>query len=273
MSQMPKLVDLVQDGMLVTAQGLMRRGATRSRVNNWLRSGELVMAAHGVYRRPGPPLKWQAVVYSLQCMEEYGAILIGGMTALELYGHAHNLALSGKQAVHLYLKDRVPAWLTKVETNATFVLHPLSLFASSKGIVSAEWNADKGMTRYNDPALGFQSVPWGSWDWPLTLSSRERAILEVLEEVPETVSFETADFLMQGLTTLSPNRLEKLLKDCSSIKVKRLFFWLAERHTHTWLKRLADPYGFGLGEGKRMLVKGGTLDKKYLITVPKQLHG
>jgi Transcriptional regulator, AbiEi antitoxin, Type IV TA system len=39
----------------------------------------------------------------------------------------------------------------------------------------------------------------------------------------------------------------------------------ADRHQHAWLKRL-DKDAIDLGEGKRMLVKGGKLNKPYQIT-------
>lgn len=74
---------------------------------------------------------------------------------------------------------------------------------------------------------------------------------------------------MQGLSSLSPRRLQKLLGDCRSVKVKRLFFYFADRHQHAWLKKL-NKDAIDLGEGKRMLVKGGKLDKNYLITVPEE---
>ena len=56
------------------------------------------------------------------------------------------------------------------------------------------------------------------------------------------------------------------------MKVKRLFFYFADRHQHAWLKQL-DKNVIDLGKGKRMLVKGGTLDRTYEITVPKDLNG
>ncbi len=60
--------------------------------------------------------------------------------------------------------------------------------------------------------------------------------------------------------------------ECRTVKVKRLFFFFADRHQHAWLKRL-DKKAVDLGTGKRMLVKGGKLDPKYLITVPGDLDG
>lgn len=55
------------------------------------------------------------------------------------------------------------------------------------------------------------------------MSSPERAYLEVLVDVPKTVSFEHADQLLQGVTTLSPRRMEHLLRNCANVKVRRLF--------------------------------------------------
>jgi hypothetical protein len=56
------------------------------------------------------------------------------------------------------------------------------------------------------------------------------------------------------------------------VKVKRLFFFFADRHRHAWLNVL-DRDAVDLGRGKRMLVKGGKLDPAYLITVPGDLDG
>jgi hypothetical protein len=112
--------------------------------------------------------------------------------------------------------------------------------------------------------------PWGQWEWPLTMSSPERAIFELLDEIPQRETFHQADVLMEGLRNLSPRRLHTLLVACRSIKVKRLFLWFAERHQHAWLKKL-DRKDIDLGHGKRMLVRGGKLDPTFNITVPESI--
>jgi len=90
--------------------------------------------------------------------------------------------------------------------------------------------------------------------------------------LPEEVSFEHAEELMQGLTQLSPRKLDGLLRDCQNVKVKRLFFWLADRFQYPWRKKLnVDDYN--LGAGKRVVAVGGQLDKQYQITVPKSFAG
>ena len=118
--------------------------------------------------------------------------------------------------------------------------------------------------------MGLREVPWGAWDWNLVHSTEERAILEVLQDVPSRESVYEADALMQGLVNLRPQRLMGLLKACSSVKVKRLFLVLAERHAHAWFSHL-EPDKLDLGSGKRMLVRGGKLHSKYLLTLPADL--
>ena len=100
----------------------------------------------------------------------------------------------------------------------------------------------------------------------------ERAVIELLDELPARESFHQVDKLFEGLSALSPRRLQPLLESCRSVKVKRLFFFFADRHKHAWLKRL-DKSAVDFGSGKRKLVDGGRLDPTYEITVPEDLDG
>ena len=111
---------------------------------------------------------------------------------------------------------------------------------------------------------------WDNDNRKLILSTTERAYLEVLLDVPQKITFEHADKLMQGLTTLSPRNLQKTLECCQNVKVKRLFFWFADRQNYVWLGKL-NRESITLGSGNRMLIKGGKLDTKYKITVPEWL--
>ena len=76
--------------------------------------------------------------------------------------------------------------------------------------------------------------------------------------------------VMEGLSTLSPARMQALLADCRNVKVKRLFFYFADRHKHAWLKQL-DRKAVDLGSGKRVLDKCGRYDPVHMITVPGDL--
>ena len=75
---------------------------------------------------------------------------------------------------------------------------------------------------------------------------------------------------MQAMTTLRPQRVGLLLRHCRSIKAKRLFLALAERHRHAWLSHVSLE-GVDLGRGKRALVPGGRLHPSYQITLPGDL--
>jgi hypothetical protein len=138
--------------------------------------------------------------------------------------------------------------------------------ASELGKLTAAPNAKHSLS------LSLTTLPLGQWDWKLILSTPERAMLELLDELPARETFHQVDMLMHGLTDPSPRRLQALLSDCKSIKVKRLFFFFADRHAHAWLKPLKKEK-FDLGAGKRLLVRGGKLDQAYQITVPEDLNG
>jgi hypothetical protein len=236
-------------------------------------AGWLEQPARGIYRRPGGPLTWEQVVISLQMLLER-PLAIGGRTALELQGYGHYLRQQAKEA-HLYGPKRPPGWLKKLRLGTSFVYHnncrlfrnePVARADSDLKAVSEQDTSHQPVARHH----GFLVQPWGHWGWPLTLSSPERAILELLDELPKHESFHQADTLMEGLANLGPRRLQGLLESCRSVKTKRLFFFFADRDQHAWLKRL-DRQAIDLGKGDRLLVKGGKLNSAYHITVPEDM--
>ena len=257
------------EGLVADARWMTRHGFSTSLRSQYVAAGWLDQPARGVYRRPRGTLTWQHVVISLQALLGY-PLLLGGRTALEAQGYAHYLPQEQTE-VHLYGPKPPPQWLHKLPLAVRFPYHnDRALFQHeviTPQLTQLETRSDK--KRSHVAHDHWTPQPWGSWDWPLALSTPERAILELLDELPEHESFHQADMFMQGLANLSPRRLQKLLADCRSVKVKRLFFYFADRHQHAWLKRLNKEV-IDLGKGKRMLVKGGKLDKNYLITVPDE---
>ncbi|KMW73163.1 hypothetical protein TI10_08600 [Photorhabdus luminescens subsp. luminescens] len=249
-----QLKELLPVGMLATKQWLVAQGLNLHFVDNAVRSKTLLPLAAGVFSQFSCHLNWQGVVASLQRMSET-PIHLGGLTALEIAGLAHYVTRSHIRTVHLYSSEPLPRWLTRVPLDVYFKGHrtqalwPENLIADPTWLRQEQWR--EGM-----PALQF--------------SCPERAIFEVLGDVPKAVSFEHAEHLMQGLYNLSPRKLDALLLACSSIKVKRLFLWLAEKHQHAWFKKL-EPRKYNLGAGKRVITTKGRLDNTWLITVPKDM--
>lgn len=268
-----RLERALPEGLLVDAAWLEKQGYYTSLRTKYVASGWLVQPARGVFRRPRGFLTWQQVVISLQALLEV-PLVVGGRTALELQGFAHYLPQDQRE-VHLYGPAPLPAWVNKLGLKEQFVVHNNArLFHNdpvTRGLTSLSVDLTTGASTSNDPMqTGITSQPWGQWGWPLTLATPERAIFELLDEIPARESFHQADMLMGGLTRLSPRRLQKLLADCRSVKVKRLFLFFADRHKHAWLKHI-DRSAVDLGTGNRMLVRGGKLDRTYQITVPGDL--
>ena len=249
----------------------------------YLADGRLQKVTRGVFRRPlykpglqheAVPLNWQHVVLSLQMVMER-PIVVGGRTALELRGFSHYTSSSGPREVHLYGDEPAPGWLKKLPLKTPFVFHNArKLFRAepiARGFETLNAIMSSDESSFRTPIHG--SLTWmdiGDWHWPFVLSTPERAVMELLDELPDKETFHQADVLLAGSTNLSPKRLNRLLRECRSVKVKRLFLWFADRHRHAWLEELTRE-GIDLGTGKRMLVRGGRFDPKYQITVPEDL--
>jgi len=240
--------------MVATKSWLEAQGFNLHFLDNAVRNQTLVPLVSGVYARQEARLSWKGIVASLQRMSDV-PVHVGGLTALELEGLGHYLSKGSKPRVQLYSDVALPRWLSRIDASAQFEWHgtrrlwPETLMQDDTYLRQDNWQASCHQLQYSCP---------------------EKAILELLASVPNSISFEHADQLMQGLHNLSPRKLDALLKTCCSIKVKRLFLWLAERHQHTWLKHLT-PDQYALGTGKRLLAKGGRLESTWQITVPREM--
>jgi len=242
------------EGLLVDAAWMEAHGYSSALRSQYVRSGWLESPSRRVYRRSRTPLTWQQVVVSLQTVLDL-PLIVGGRTALEQQGYAHYLLASVRE-VHLYGPKRPPTWLESLPLDVIFPWHnSLRLFPSSPDV---------------PPEPSPIMVSAGGLTMSIRYSSKERAVLELLDELPEHEGFHQVDALMEGISDLSPRRLQVLLEACASVKVKRLFLFFADRHRHAWRSRL-DVSRVDLGSGKRVLVRGGKLDSRYNITVPSDL--
>jgi hypothetical protein len=272
-SKLKLLEERVPEGLIVTAAWLTQSGYSSSLRSQYLKSGWLEQPTRGVFRRARGTLRWEQVVISLQTLLEF-PVTVGGRTALELQGYAHFL-LQEQREVHLYGQKTLPNWVGKLPMPTRLVFHKSTRVfradpaKSDFATLTQTANTD---ARVNADLIegGFTRMPWGQWDWPLTLSTPERALLELLDELPAKESFHVVDKLVEGLASLSPRRLQELLENCGNVKVKRLFFFFADRHNPAWLKRI-EREKVDLGADDRMLVRGGKFDPVYRITVPADL--
>jgi hypothetical protein len=203
----------------------------------------------GLYRRPGPPLKWEQVVYSLN--EAVGGVHVRGRSAFELLGRAHFLPVQGVKHIDIQAARPLPKWLEKLPSPYKFRISRKKLFEKvPEGALE---------TRY-----------FGSWDWPVPYSTPELALLEMLGDFECGHDFEGADPYFEGAATLRADRMQNLLEACTQVKAKRLFLWFSRRHDHAWTAKL-DSKRIDLGSGKREIARDGCLDSEFLITVPREM--
>jgi hypothetical protein len=269
MQRLNHVLSQLPAGFIADSTWLQAQGLSRSSIRDYATSGWLQRVAPRVYRRPlphpGAPLRWDVVALSLQRIMGH-PVHVGGATALELAGYAHYVSAAGPAVIHIY-GGGVPAWLVRLSATARFDLHSTRLFGGSEtGVEGRRYDLVSGRTE--DATSDME--PDAPWDWPLRVASPERAIMEMIDELPKHETFHQVDMAMQGLTNLRPRLLGKLLQECKSLKVRRVFLWYADRHHHTWRKHL-DTVALDLGKGKRQLVPGGRLDARYQITLPGEM--
>jgi len=78
------------------------------------------------------------------------------------------------------------------------------------------------------------------------VSEPERAVLELLDLVPKKQTFDEARQIMEGLQSLRSKKMLVLLKACKKIKVKRLFWRVAEELHLPVLKKI-DKFEINFG--------------------------
>jgi len=109
------------------------------------------------------------------------------------------------------------------------------------------------------PESAITSFPFGTWDWPIPVSTPELALLELLAEIHSEPEFHLAD---QAFGLIDMERLKALLSVFPHFKARRLCLWFAKRHN-------LDLPPLDLGRGKIAIVKNGVFDKAFSITVPR----
>ncbi len=221
-------------------------GVSRQLASSYVKSGWLERFGSGAYRKPHEEISWTGALYTLQNFSHLN-VHVGGKTALEIQGYAHYLSKNPRQDVTLWKSPdlKLPAWFMNQRWGLELRVRSVNLFDSTIDFLSKK---------------EVEGVEIG-------ISIAEMAILEYLYDIPNAESFDEAGYLMEGLSSLRPSILQLLLESCQSIRVKRLFLYLAEIYPHSWFKRL-DVSKINLGSGKREVIKGGKLDSKYLIVVP-----
>ena len=241
------LLDNFKPGAVVLAPWLERLGISRNLQRHYLRSGWLEPIGRGAYKKPNEKVQWPGGVYALQNQARL-KVHAGAITALSLQGLSHNIQFT-HETIYLFspYNENLPKWFKDYEWENVVFHQQTSFLPENLGIIES----DVGTI-------------------PVRQSSSERAVFESIFLTPKKMDLIECYHLMEGLVNLKPSLVEELLFQCNSVRVKRIFLYLAEKANHQWLKFL-DLSTLNLGSGNRSIASGGTYISKYQITIPKEL--
>lgn len=173
---------------------------------------------------------------------------VGGLSALELAGYTHYVPM-GRPVVYIGYPqgEWVPTWLKKHDWGVDL------LFVTSE---------------YFDLDTGITPVMQGAFE--ILVSTPERSFMECLNLVPKQYNLMDLYYVMEQLTALRPGTVQALLEQNTSVKMKRLFLFMADKAGHAWFSDL-DLQKIDTGSGKREIVPNGVYDNKYQIVIPEEL--
>jgi len=247
-SKINSLIQSIPRGSVLLPSWLLSHGYSYELQQSYRKSDWLKSIGKGAMVKSGDPLVLAGALSALQKIQNLN-IHIGGRSALELQGLAHYLQINNPETT-LFIKGKakLPIWFVKNEWNTKIKIFTVSLFEDET----------LGMVDFNDGEL------------LMNISNPVRAIMECLALCPEKFQLSESFELMEGLASLRPAKVQELLENCKSVKVKRLFLFFAEKANHKWFKYL-EINKIDLGVGNRSLVESGVLVSKYKLILPREL--
>ena len=224
-------------------QGYSQELQKRYRKSRWLEP-----IGSGAMKRVNDPITYEGAIYALQ-KQSGMSVHPGGKTALSLLGLSHYLEFA-PQSVTVFggKTEKLPLWFKKYDWGIKVNYYKTSFLPPDMSITEKELK-----------------------HFSIKISNAPRAIMECLYLVPDEQDLVECFHFMEGMNNVRPTLVQGLLEKCESIKVKRLFLYLAEKVKHDWFSRL-ELEKIDLGKGKRSIIKNGVYNSKYQITVSKELE-
>ncbi len=226
---------------------LVEQGYSTQLLNRYKKSKWIHTLGNGAVLKTGDTPTIEGAMYALQKQAKL-SVHPAGKTALEILGKAHYLAFNQRHYVLFsQANESLPSWM--INRNWDMEIHHVS-------------------TSFLPTHLGLVEHVINGLN--INISNPARALMECLYQVPKKQDLLECYQIMQGLNNLRPIVVQQLLEACTSIKVKRLFLFLATKSEHQWLSHVKLS-NIDLGKGKRQIVENGVFIPAFKITVPKSL--
>lgn len=242
-----QLLQYRKPGGLYFSSWLNENGYSDQLVHSYRKTGWLSTLSKGVLQRAGEKLSFLSALSSFNEQMNKG-FHIGAHSALELLGFNHYVPM-GKPLLMVGhpIEEKVPEWMK----NEGFEYH--LKFFSTKMIPTNH------LTAFN---LG---------EYTILVSVPEKAFLECLHLAPKQYAYMDLFYIMEQLTTFRTEVVQDLLERTDSIKVKRLFLYMAQKAGHEWFNGI-DLSRIKIGTGKQQLAENGVYLPEYRLTIPKELY-
>ena len=217
-------------GSPITSAQLAEMGVSADLAVHYARSGWLKRLGRGVYCRPGEALSLHPSLVLLQ--QQIAGLHVGGKTALEWYGVRQYV--SQQSVLHLYgwVAARLPDWFVRQFPSE---YHRKRLFDENPEHML-------GVGRFENR------------DGAAQISTPERALLELLDEVGVRQPLQEAREITEGTYNLRSEILMDLLKHCTSVKTVRLCLRLGRELSLPWVDKL-DTAVLPKGSGRPWISK------------------
>lgn len=240
--KLKQILNKIPNNSVFTSKWLNNNNISTSLITKYKKSKWIKAIGTGAYTKLNDKYDIDSAMYALQSQLNL-SVHIGGLSALsDKHNVSQNIMFNSKTALYGMKKENLPKWFKIAFKN----------------------KYDVFFTDFLPQNLGIEEFDNSSFQ--TKVSSMERAMLEILYLVPNVITTQTAYQTMEFLSSLRPVLLQELLEKTKSIKVKRLFFYMAEKINYPWFEKL-NIKKINLGKGIRKIVAGGKFDKKYKIVI------
>ena len=240
MTNLKHLISTTPLNMIFLGSWLEKQKISAKSIYDHKKYGWLDSLDRGAFIKKGVKPTILAAINAVQYQTDY-KLHVGGYYALDQHHHIRHFIRQNLK-VELFTLERrsLYKWFQNTFKDQ-YVLSNTSFLPDDVGVEEIEVDSLK-----------------------IKVSTSERAFLEML--YTDKLTTKEAYQVLELMTVLKPNLLTDLLAQCKSVKVKRLFMYLASQTGYSWFNKI-DNHKINFGSGVRVIDKDGKFNKEFNIVI------
>ena len=251
-----QLTKIMIPGVMYTAHHLGNEGYSSQLLAKYIKNGLIESPYKGVYILKGHKPSVFDLVYTLQIVMQK-ACHIASKSALSIKGINEQLNTQlNPQFIQLNTAKsfKKPLWLKEIEKQ-----HKYKIIVMQSNL-------------FNNNDLSVSSITVENKN--LIVSDIERAIFEMLDNINSAEDFFQADRIFETLPGIRVKQLTTLIRNCNSIKVKRLILYFTNIYFPDLFLKLNET-NVDLGKGSRTVTHDSNNSKyirEFKLIVPREYN-